>query len=359
MIRQTFFIHRTSIIRLCALLMIASSLFAGQFAARAADSCTTATEAGCSFGLPTFQYQLLLSQMLAHPSPNVRQLQTDPDELNQYSFNRLVGGATPLYSSPGGPQIDTLDAGFNYVTILNRQGDYAEVLPGKWTDNRYLVPARASDYAGVQVDTPLAYPMAWVLLPTKPSIVPGVDPDPKTALITRYTRVNIFATKTVGTWKWYLVGPGQWLEQRRIAQVLPAKHPDGVKGRWVSVDLYEQVLTAYEDDRLVFATLISSGLPKWDTNEGVFHIWTRSHSTAMSGAMGRSDFYSLQAVPWVMYFDHDISLHGTYWHDGFGYRHSHGCVNMSITDAHWIFSWTDGFYFDTAVSVWSSHQYNT
>ncbi|MBA3873751.1 MAG: L,D-transpeptidase, partial [Anaerolineae bacterium] len=46
--------------------------------------------------------------------------------------------------------------------------------------------------------------------------------------------------------------------------------------------------------------------------------------------------------PWVMYFDGSISLHGTYWHDNFGYRRSHGCVNLSISDAKWLFNWTAG-----------------
>ncbi len=65
-------------------------------AAQADDACATANADGCSFGLPTFQYQLLLSQILAHPSPNVRQLQVDSNELLQFSFNKLIGGATPL-----------------------------------------------------------------------------------------------------------------------------------------------------------------------------------------------------------------------------------------------------------------------
>jgi len=40
-----------------------------------------------------------------------------------------------------------------------------------------------------------------------------------------------------------------------------------------------------------------------------------------------------------MYFNRDMALHGAYWHDGFGYRRSHGCVNMTITDAHWLYNW--------------------
>ena len=33
------------------------------------------------------------------------------------------------------------------------------------------------------------------------------------------------------------------------------------------------------------------------------------------------------------------ALHGTFWHDGFGRRRSHGCVNLSVADAEWLFRW--------------------
>ncbi|NJL26930.1 MAG: L,D-transpeptidase [Thermoanaerobaculia bacterium] len=60
---------------------------------------------------------------------------------------------------------------------------------------------------------------------------------------------------------------------------------------------------------------------------------------AMAGATGAPNAYALQSVPWVMYFDGDISLHGTYWHNLFGYRQSRGCVNLTISDARWVFEW--------------------
>ncbi|MEO0596383.1 MAG: L,D-transpeptidase, partial [Chloroflexota bacterium] len=69
-------------------------------------------------------------------------------------------------------------------------------------------------------------------------------------------------------------------------------------------------------------------------------------------------------VPWTMFFDGDIGLHGTYWHDGFGYRQSHGCVNMSILDAHWLFHWSSDVRDfevedspDLSVHVYSSGEY--
>ena len=72
--------------------------------------------------------------------------------------------------------------------------------------------------------------------------------------------------------------------------------------KWIGIDLYEQVLTAYEGSSPVFTTLISSGLPQWPTNEGLHHVWLRHHNGSMSGAFQLPDFYSLQEVPWTQYF---------------------------------------------------------
>jgi lipoprotein-anchoring transpeptidase ErfK/SrfK len=147
--------------------------------------------------------------------------------------------------------------------------------------------------------------------------------------------------------------------------MLPVERPDEINTeKWVSVDLYEQVLIAYEGDRPVFSTLISCGLSEWPTNRGLFNVYLRRERTTMSGAYGMPDFYYLQEVPWTMFFDGDIALHGTYWHDGFGYRQSHGCVNMSITDSHWLFQWSADIKDytiedspDLSVYVYSSGEY--
>jgi len=322
-----------------------------------ANPCLVASTAGCSYGLPTVQYELLLTQMMAHPSPDVREIDIDPREVKQYNYYKINKDGTAVYNAPGGAQVGSIDPGFNFVNPIQFQGDWAEINPGQWIPTNQLSAVPASFYRGVVMDRLLAYPMAWVLQPTKPSAIPGQKAEKGTPAVNRYTRVNIFATVKIDKWEWYLIGPGQWIEQRRVGRVLPVTKPAGVKGRWISVNLYEQVLVAYDEDMPVFATLISSGLPKWDTNEGLFHIWARVRNDTMSGAMGRPDFYVVPDVPWVMYFDKDISLHGTYWHDGFGYRHSHGCVNLSITDARWLFQWTNNFYSDTFVYVWASGKY--
>jgi hypothetical protein len=110
--------------------------------------------------------------------------------------------------------------------------------------------------------------------------------------------------------------------------------------KWLHIDLTEQVLTAYEGDKLVFGTLISAGLDadrSKRTHPGTFRIYGRSVQTTMRGKPW--DDYYAEAVPWAMHFDEGRALHGAYWHDQFGIQKSHGCVNMSLKDAEWVFNW--------------------
>jgi lipoprotein-anchoring transpeptidase ErfK/SrfK len=146
----------------------------------------------------------------------------------------------------------------------------------------------------------------------------------------------------VGDRTWYRIGENQWVEQRQVGIVSRSPRPEGVgpADKWIEVNLFEQTLAAYEGDRMVYATLVSSGLPRWPTPTGLFRIWAKVAMSKMSGRDGFPDYYFLQDVPWIMYFNGSVALHGAYWHDRFGARHSHGCVNLSPIDAKWLFDWT-------------------
>ncbi|MCL5961747.1 MAG: L,D-transpeptidase [Chloroflexi bacterium] len=104
----------------------------------------------------------------------------------------------------------------------------------------------------------------------------------------------------------------------------------------IEVNLTTQSLVAYEGDAPVFKTLISSGNPWTPTPVGTFSIFAKYPAQDMAGPG-----YYLPAVPWVMWFaGGGYTLHGTYWHNNFGHPMSHGCVNLSIPDAEWLYSWT-------------------
>lgn len=326
-----------------------------------ANTCLdTPNSNGCRSGLPILHYQQLLDEMVLHQEPDVRPLPTNETELLRFAFRRLTNPAgTTYYDGPNGNATGTIDAGFTYVTVGRQQDGWIEINPGQWVPESDTAVARPSSFSGVFVNPDARYTMAWVLQPVRPSTAPGTAENPEEDRLERYTRVNIFETVNVDGWDWFLIGPDQWVKQVYVGRVLYIEKPEGVKGRWFAIDLYEQVLVAYDEDTPVFATLISSGLPEWSTNEGTFQTWARIRNGSMSGAEGQTDFYSLENVPWTLYFDNSISIHGTYWHDGFGYRHSHGCVNMSITDSYWVFQWSaEGGYDKPMVHVWASGDYD-
>ena len=62
---------------------------------------------------------------------------------------------------------------------------------------------------------------------------------------------------------------------------------------------------------------------------------------AAEGTDEERRLYSLHDVPWTQFFFESYALHGVYWHNGFGNRRSHGCVNLSPTDARWFYDWTE------------------
>ncbi len=50
--------------------------------------------------------------------------------------------------------------------------------------------------------------------------------------------------------------------------------------------------------------------------------------------------YDVKDVPHVMYFNYDAeALHGAYWHSNFGTPMSHGCVNLPLDMATFLFDW--------------------
>jgi len=152
--------------------------------------------------------------------------------------------------------------------------------------------------------------------------------------------------------------PGyQWVlarDMRRIprAEMSPI-HPFA-GGKHIEVNLEEQRLTCYEGDRIVFTTLVASGLgrvegdPELDlaTHKGETHVLLKQPSRHMSnrsypgGPPAAADIFDLPGIPWNLFFDlSGTAIHGTYWHNDFGIRRSHGCLNVSIAAARWIYRW--------------------
>jgi hypothetical protein len=160
-----------------------------------------------------------------------------------------------------------------------------------------------------------------------------------------YDIVQIYDEKSVDGENWYLIGPDEWAPAKYIARVnVNTSPPNGVDGdRWMEINLAEQTLMVYDHAELVFATIIASGFDPFWTRPGLFQIYEKIETTPMRGAFEAdlSDAYYLEDVPWTMYFDDARALHGAYWRAKMGFEQSHGCVNLTIGDAHWIYDWAE------------------
>ncbi|MEL6150370.1 MAG: L,D-transpeptidase [Chloroflexota bacterium] len=325
-----------------------------------ADACT-----GITLENPE-PSELCLQVMALRPTPDYRRIDADNATINKYSFYK-VNENSNVFAAPGGAVTRNLGPGFNYVSAIDTSNpNWIQITGGEWMSTNDVNLVTPSDERGFVIDDNLANEYAYILGTVITSPFPGAPGAIETGVYKYYYNpVNIFATVELGGWRWYMIGPGQWVEQRNVAKVSLTERPADVSGHWLAVDLYEQTMVAYEDDTPVFSTIIASGLSGWDTNEGVFNVWYRVADGSMSGATGAPDAYALQSVPWTLYFDGDISLHGTYWHNAFGFRRSHGCVNLTLSDSRWLFNWTaaaegplnDEGELQTYVYVYSSGEY--
>lgn len=130
-------------------------------------------------------------------------------------------------------------------------------------------------------------------------------------------------------------------DQVRVAKVhaRPEEVPAGDK--WIHLDLDQQVLVAYEDDKPVLATLVSSGKEGFQPPLGLFRVHKKYTTVTMSGPDPDAGTYAVEQVPWTMYYWGSFALHGAYWHNSFGKVRSHGCTNIPPIDARFLFYWSD------------------
>lgn len=105
-------------------------------------------------------------------------------------------------------------------------------------------------------------------------------------------------------------------------------------GKQVVVVTSAQMAYAYEDGVLQRQFVVSTGFPATPTVQGDFAIYLKYDSQRMYGPG-----YDIPNVPWVMYFYQGYALHGVYWHNAFGQPFSHGCVNLRVGEAEWLYNW--------------------
>ena len=113
----------------------------------------------------------------------------------------------------------------------------------------------------------------------------------------------------------------------------------------IEVRLVDQLVLAYERDRLVFATRASTGgrlrSGTYTTPVGDYITYHKRPTRHMAAGDLASSGFDLPGVPWVLYIrSNGTALHGTYWHNDYGRPRSHGCINLTPQAAKWLYRWT-------------------
>ncbi len=290
---------------------------------------------------------------------------TIPDpNLNYLPFNylRIGSSGTDQYGSVSDAAASRsatgrIAPGFLFASYSDRFEENGAVVymlePGRFIrgDNvsRYTPP----EFQGLIFEETPTHRFGWVMGGSYVNTAPGFDQPQGTRWVYRYEVIQVYDSRSVNNHMWYMIGPEEWVEDRLVALVYPnPERPEGVPdNRWIEINLYEQTISLYEDGQLQFATLISGGSVDGWTRPGAYQVYIKLERDTMTGAFtaDRSDYYYLEDVPWVMYYDEARAIHGAYWHNNYGYPTSRGCVNLSHADAQWIFNWSEE---GTWVYIW-------
>ncbi|MHA7628256.1 L,D-transpeptidase family protein [Corallococcus sp. M7] len=217
---------------------------------------------------------------------------------------------------------------------------------GQYFEARVLREHRPSDFSGLDAEALASLPMpfGWAQSRTAPrtDVVVRKAPDAKAERETTLPPRTLVSVRELSPdGQWVRIAEDHWVARDDLHVAWSLASPSIVEpgARWLDVDLEAQTLIAYEGDRPVYATLISSGKPGTDTPEGLFRIWVKFAEADMTGSMGKAS-YRVATVPWTMFFEGDFALHTAYWHDRFGEPVSHGCINLAPKDARALYGWT-------------------
>lgn len=266
---------------------------------------------------------------------------------------RITGGETHIYASlddaiGGGTVLRTIpDGASRYVAMIDQASSgertFVRVQSGGWVEATpfYSWPK----WQGLEFFATPESDFGWTIDFTASYTAPGFSSPGSGQNYDKYQSFPIYNVTEAEGYEWYQISPTEWmpsLKSRRV--VVDTRTPEGVVGdRWINIDLYNQTLSVYENNELVFASLVATGSGELYSDPGTYRIYQKLELDQMQGSYtsDRSDFYYLEAVPWAMYYNHAQAIHGIYWPAMLGFTQSHGCVNMFPGDANWLFQWAD------------------
>lgn len=291
-------------------------------------------------------------ETLVRPSPEPPRGDALPvvpaGELLPRPYGFISTDGTWAYSRPADYFLDemvqSLGRGFG-IAIVERQRvrgvAFVRSLSGLWVEEESVRFARGSLFQGVELEDG-RLDVAWVSRPTDVREWTGRGPG---RVVRRLGRRDVIRVRRELARGWLETDEGV-VAARDVQRPSPSAPPDGIgeNERWIDIELASQTLVAFEGSRPVFATLVSTGRAGrgHETPLGVHRVWVKLAEDTMDDLerVDQERNYAIEGVPWVQYFHRGVGLHAAFWHDDFGRRRSHGCVNLSPADARRLFGWT-------------------
>lgn len=218
--------------------------------------------------------------------------------------------------------------------------------------------ASASDFVGIALGAERHLPIGWVYGGRNETTTYSIGPDqsaPKAVGVVKRFVALPLTGKTIerGKTQYSEQLDGTWVKTRYVRTTNPGPPPEGIgeKEPWIDINLTSQTLVVFRGREPVYATLVSTGKKSkikekdHSTPTGKWRIREKHLTTTMDGdGTAAGDLpYSIEDVPYVMYFYRSYAVHGAFWHRNYGVQMSHGCVNLSPLDAKKVFmlTWPD------------------
>ena len=133
---------------------------------------------------------------------------------------------------------------------------------------------------------------------------------------------------TKATWKERTIADGA----ERLA------YPAAPGEKWIDVNLSRHTMTAYVGAKPVYGPIsMVDGQAEKPTVRGTFKVYYKRELMTMRGNNADGTRYETPNVPWSTFFHEGFALHGAPWRSSFGYSASHGCVNLPVGVAKWVY----------------------
>ncbi len=130
-----------------------------------------------------------------------------------------------------------------------------------------------------------------------------------------------------------------------------------VPGQFILVSTEDQWAHVYQDGKLIYSTVVTTGGPELPTDHGIFHIYAKISPFVFHSPWppGSPYYYLPSPVTYWMPFDGGEGLHDAPWRSNFGpgsnlaptdlgdgntILGTHGCVNLPSDAAQFIWNWS-------------------